>query len=354
MPRWVIGCAGSPGCCGISQARLARTLGLSPAMLSQLASGRRVKIGDPAVLARLLVLDQRCRGLVERPSRAAVEALLAEVARADWRWAQWAWSARGSGPAGPAGPARSGPGSAGGAAPDPGRRPARDRRAGPADRGRGRPRPDLPGAGRGAAAGRRSPPIGPGGLTVRLFTALWVPPAAAAALRGPPPRPRSRSGWRAVDPETWHVTLAFHGEAEPEQLAPALYAAALGVPAPRLRLPGAGSFRGVHWVGVQAEPEDRLHTLVAAAGGDPAEFVPHVTLLRRRGRGRQPGPGRPPWAEHHGPWWRPAARAAGAQRTGPGGPGRAARTTGWSTGFRSARADRAPPIGAGDRRRRPW
>src|SRR6185437_3341216 len=35
---------------GITQARLARALGLSPAMLSQLASARRVKIGDPAVL----------------------------------------------------------------------------------------------------------------------------------------------------------------------------------------------------------------------------------------------------------------------------------------------------------------
>jgi transcriptional regulator with XRE-family HTH domain len=101
----------------ISQARLARALGLSPAMLSQLASGRRVKIGDPAVLARMLVLDQRCRGLVESPSRAAVEALLAEAARADWRWAQWAWSARG-GPAGhgpttahhPGSPARPGGG----------------------------------------------------------------------------------------------------------------------------------------------------------------------------------------------------------------------------------------------------
>ena len=101
----------------ISQARLARALGLSPAMLSQLASGRRVKIGDPAVLARMLVLDQRCRGLVEPPSRAAVEALLAEAARADWRWAQWAWSARvgpgGHGPAAahhPGSPARPGGG----------------------------------------------------------------------------------------------------------------------------------------------------------------------------------------------------------------------------------------------------
>jgi transcriptional regulator with XRE-family HTH domain len=90
----------------VSQARLARALGLSPAMLSQLASGRRVKIGDPAVLARLLVLDQRCRGLAERPSGAAVEALLADVARADWRWAQWAWSVRGAGSPGRPGPGR--------------------------------------------------------------------------------------------------------------------------------------------------------------------------------------------------------------------------------------------------------
>ena len=96
----------------ISQARLARALGLSPAMLSQLASGRRVKIGDPAVLARLLVLDQRCRGLAERPCRAAVEALLADVARADWRWAQWAWSVRGAGSPGRPGPGRSGVGRA--------------------------------------------------------------------------------------------------------------------------------------------------------------------------------------------------------------------------------------------------
>jgi transcriptional regulator with XRE-family HTH domain len=70
----------------VSQARLARALGVSPAMLSQLASARRVKIGDPAVLARLLLLDQRCRALPERPAARAVEALLAEVAVARWHW----------------------------------------------------------------------------------------------------------------------------------------------------------------------------------------------------------------------------------------------------------------------------
>ncbi|AKU16164.1 helix-turn-helix domain-containing protein [Luteipulveratus mongoliensis] len=41
---------------GITQARLADVLGLSAPMLSQLASGRRVKIGNPAVVGRLRTL----------------------------------------------------------------------------------------------------------------------------------------------------------------------------------------------------------------------------------------------------------------------------------------------------------
>jgi transcriptional regulator with XRE-family HTH domain len=74
------------GALGISQARLARTLGMSPAMLSQLVSARRVKIGDPAVLARMLLLDQRCHTLRTPADRIAVDALLAEVAEARWHW----------------------------------------------------------------------------------------------------------------------------------------------------------------------------------------------------------------------------------------------------------------------------
>lgn len=74
------------GALGISQARLARTLGMSPAMLSQLVSARRVKIGDPAVLARMLLLDQRCHGLRTPADRGAVDALLAETAEARWHW----------------------------------------------------------------------------------------------------------------------------------------------------------------------------------------------------------------------------------------------------------------------------
>src|SRR5580765_6303333 len=66
---------------GISQARLARVLGISPAMLSQLVSARRVKIGDPAVLARLRTLDQRCAVLAPAGDRRAVDELLTSVAR---------------------------------------------------------------------------------------------------------------------------------------------------------------------------------------------------------------------------------------------------------------------------------
>jgi hypothetical protein len=70
---------------GITQGRLAQALGVSPAMLSQLASARRVKIGDPAVLARLQLLDRRCAAGAPR-DRAGVDALLGEVAGAQLQW----------------------------------------------------------------------------------------------------------------------------------------------------------------------------------------------------------------------------------------------------------------------------
>ncbi|NMH96052.1 helix-turn-helix transcriptional regulator [Pseudonocardia acidicola] len=74
------------GILGITQARLAGALGLSPAMLSQLVSGRRIKIGDPAVLARLMLLDERCPPAGGPPAPAAVTALLDEVRTAQLQW----------------------------------------------------------------------------------------------------------------------------------------------------------------------------------------------------------------------------------------------------------------------------
>ena len=134
---------------------------------------------------------------------------------------------------------------------------------------------------------------------MRLFTAL-VPPAAAvmgvaAALAGPVP-----AGWRMVDPAGWHVTLVFHGDAEPAVVAAALDAVA-GRPGPRLRIDGTGAFPGVRFARVVAEPPDALHALVAAVGGDASGFVPHLTLLRRRGRGHPEPPARLPRLA--GPWW---------------------------------------------------
>ncbi|MHC1560313.1 helix-turn-helix domain-containing protein [Actinomycetospora sp. C-140] len=64
------------GALDISQAVLAETLGLSSAMLSQLISARRVKIGTPAVLGRLVLLEQR---ILAGDGPTDVGRLLAEV-----------------------------------------------------------------------------------------------------------------------------------------------------------------------------------------------------------------------------------------------------------------------------------
>ena len=69
---------------GVSQTVLAGALGLSAPMLSQLMSARRAKIGTPAVLGRLVMLEQRVAA-GDAADRAAVRALLAEVRAAEPR-----------------------------------------------------------------------------------------------------------------------------------------------------------------------------------------------------------------------------------------------------------------------------
>ena len=138
---------------------------------------------------------------------------------------------------------------------------------------------------------------------MRLFTALWPPPDAVAELAAALRPDDVPAGWRAMDSATWHLTLAFHGDAEPGVLARALEGGGRGLPAPRLRIAGTGAFDGVRWAGVEADPPADLHTLVTVAGGDLTRFVPHVTLLRRRARsGPDPAVELPVPA---GSWWRP-------------------------------------------------
>lgn len=64
----------------ITQATLSETLGLSRTMLSQLMSGRRAKIGTPAVHGRLVLLE-RCvlAPAVAAGDRSAIEAAIREV-----------------------------------------------------------------------------------------------------------------------------------------------------------------------------------------------------------------------------------------------------------------------------------
>jgi len=60
-------------CLGLNQARLAGVLGLSAPMLSQLMSGHRAKIGNPAVVQRLQALQELAEQLAEG-ERTAVQA----------------------------------------------------------------------------------------------------------------------------------------------------------------------------------------------------------------------------------------------------------------------------------------
>ncbi|WP_033375509.1 2'-5' RNA ligase family protein [Actinopolyspora halophila] len=147
---------------------------------------------------------------------------------------------------------------------------------------------------------------------MRLFTALWPSSAAVEDLStvlGEEPSGDWTAavdelrGFRFVPAGQWHSTLCFHGdEADSERVAASLRSGVAdllhgdpGFVPPRLRLAGAGVFRGVLWVGVVPAPEEddggatrrSLHRLAEAAGADSERFRPHVTVARwSGGRGR--------------------------------------------------------------------
>ncbi|MEU3270657.1 XRE family transcriptional regulator [Saccharomonospora sp. NPDC006951] len=64
----------------VSQAYLSEVLGISAPMLSQVMSGRRAKIGNPLVLARLIMLERKVLSPdVAAGSKAALKAALEDV-----------------------------------------------------------------------------------------------------------------------------------------------------------------------------------------------------------------------------------------------------------------------------------
>src|SRR5437763_16701547 len=61
----------------VSQAYLAEVLGISAPMLSQVMSGRRAKIGNPNVLARMIMLERKI--LVPEVAAGNREAMIAAI-----------------------------------------------------------------------------------------------------------------------------------------------------------------------------------------------------------------------------------------------------------------------------------
>lgn len=132
---------------------------------------------------------------------------------------------------------------------------------------------------------------------MRLFAAV-VPPETVIEQLDAFVAPRREGGgpWRWTRPESWHLTLAFMGDAAPAALEPLLEnlrGATARTPAFDVRLGGAGAFPSPYaakalWLGVTSGAEElavlalRCRNAAERAGirTDGARFVPHLTLAR--------------------------------------------------------------------------
>ncbi len=125
---------------------------------------------------------------------------------------------------------------------------------------------------------------------VRLFVAVWPPDDVIAELRALPRK--ERPGIRWIQPEHWHVTLRFLGDADIDEVAERL---------DRADLPTAGARYGpgvdLMWertIVVPVHGLDELAASVISATRDvgdeapPKRFVGHATLARVKRRARIP------------------------------------------------------------------
>lgn len=115
----------------------------------------------------------------------------------------------------------------------------------------------------------------------RLFIAVWPPDEVVEELRALPRK--DQRGVRFVEPERWHVTLRFLGEADPMQLSAALDGCVLAPATARLG-PGVdvlGERSLVIPVGGLDELAADVRNLTAHLG-EPARqrFTGHLTLAR--------------------------------------------------------------------------
>jgi len=124
---------------------------------------------------------------------------------------------------------------------------------------------------------------------VRLFFALWPPPATAQVLEDWTRKVREQTGGKPMRAENIHLTLAFLGEAEPGKAivaAKRVHGMAHALPIEQARF---WKHNDIVWVGPQSVPaalEDlvkQLHQVLAEQSFvlEKRPFAAHVTLLRK-------------------------------------------------------------------------
>ncbi|MQA60844.1 MAG: RNA 2',3'-cyclic phosphodiesterase [Actinophytocola sp.] len=148
---------------------------------------------------------------------------------------------------------------------------------------------------------------------MRLFAAIVPPEEVLDSLEAAVLRSGAHSAddaavrWNAR--ELWHLTVAFYGDDDLPARTLRLGERLRGIPAPRLRVVGAGTFPGVLWAGIAGDTasDSAAVEVVAAAGtgDDRLPFHPHLTIARWRGRRRPPAIGRvaDALADYAGPSW---------------------------------------------------
>lgn len=116
---------------------------------------------------------------------------------------------------------------------------------------------------------------------------------------------------RFTPAERWHITLRFYGEDDPATRAQWLRDRVSALPAPRLRLAGAGTFPGVFFAGVDTDGPSEAVALrkLAFAAGAERRYRAHLTLARWRSPEVSRERLTPLLEGYAGPWFVPDAVA---------------------------------------------
>jgi 2'-5' RNA ligase len=132
---------------------------------------------------------------------------------------------------------------------------------------------------------------------MRLFVGIPLSSAVLSELTSVVARLRSNSdGLRWMEPESWHITLQFLGNTEPEKLTClVIRLGEVRSPSVPVHLTQLGFFdrAGVFYADVRLTPElvalaDRITVATAVCGFVPEvrPFHPHITLARAKEQGR--------------------------------------------------------------------